>query len=73
MLEKITAPGVLALIPVLLALKKAIESLQLLPMAIEGMHVASRGGDFGPYIVAMLFLIIGIFLPLGILRAIADI
>lgn len=60
-------------VPVLLAIKKALEALALIPIYNEGIQVAAAGGDFTPYIVAMIGVLVTVALPVGLLQAVADV
>lgn len=62
----------LAAIPALLALKKALTGLAIIPVTSEGMQVAAQGGDITPYIVALIGVAIAVALPIGLLQAVAE-
>lgn len=70
---RITIPGLVAAILAVIGIEKALHALTIVPIANEGLTVAANGGDFGPYIVAMLGVVIAIALPWGLLNALADI
>lgn len=72
MREALLPAGLIGLIPAVLGIKKAIEALQIVSVFTEGMRVASHGGDLSPYITGLIFILVGIMLPVGLINALAD-
>lgn len=66
------ALAAIAVILVLLALKKAFEPFVIIPITIEGMRAAAQGSDISPYITGMLVVVLIIVLPTDLIRAMAD-
>lgn len=64
--------SIAALIVALPEFKKAVEALALIPLFNAGLESAATGGDVTPYIIGMIYLLIVIALPIGILQALAD-
>lgn len=62
-----------ALTPALLGIKKALEAPAIILIYNEGIAVAASGGDISPYIIAMLGVLIAVALPVGLIRALADV
>ena len=56
----------------LLALKKALQAMALIPLANQGMAAAAQGGDFNQFIIAMIGVLISIALPMGLIGILTD-
>lgn len=61
----------IAAIPALLAIKKILEALALIPVYTEGVRVAANGGDVTSYITAMVDVLLAIA-PMGLIRVVAE-